>query len=88
MLHFDDIIKFEEFHFDNILLDEKSYKNILINGVSYKTLIDAKPLRAMFEKIHVFVKYYNRTKYLVLFGHKINGIVFDRLRYLIRGCVT
>ena len=88
MLHFDDIIKFEEFHFDNILLDEKSYKNILINGVSYKTLTDAKPLRAMFEKIHVFVKDYNRTKYLVLFGHKINGIVFDRLRYLIRGCVT
>ena len=42
----------------------------------------------MFEKIHVFVKDYNRTKYLVLFGHKINGIVFDRLRYLIRGCVT
>ena len=72
MLYFDDIIKFEEFYFNNILLDEKSYTNILINGV----------------KIHVFVKDYDRTKYLALFGHKINGIVFDRLRYLIRGCVT
>ena len=33
MLYFDDIIKFEEFYFNNILLDEKSYTNILINGV-------------------------------------------------------
>ena len=36
----------------------------------------------------MFLKDYDRTKYLALFGHKINGIVFDRLRYLIRGCVT
>ena len=28
--HFDDIIKTEDFHFNNILLDEKSYKNILV----------------------------------------------------------
>ena len=28
--YFDDIIKTEDFDFDNILLDEKSYKNILI----------------------------------------------------------
>ena len=36
----------------------------------------------------MFLKDYDRTKYLALFGHKINGIDFDRLRYLIRGCVT
>ena len=28
--YFDDIIKFEDFDFGNILIDEKSYKNILI----------------------------------------------------------
>ena len=28
--YFDDIIKIEDFDFDNILLDEKSYENILI----------------------------------------------------------
>ena len=28
--YFDDIIKAENFNFDNILVDEKSYKNILV----------------------------------------------------------
>ena len=36
--YFDDIIKFEDFNFGNILLDEKSYENILIYDISYKTL--------------------------------------------------
>ena len=27
---YDDIIKFEDFDLDNILIDEKSYKNILV----------------------------------------------------------
>ena len=26
--YFDDIIKFEDFHFDNILIDKKSYKKL------------------------------------------------------------
>ena len=46
--YFDDIIKIEDFDFDNVLFDEKSYENILIYGISYKTLIDPKPLRIMF----------------------------------------
>ena len=29
----DDIIKFEYFNFDNILIDEKLYENILINNI-------------------------------------------------------
>ena len=37
--YFDDIIKIEEFDFDNILLDEKPYRNILIYDISYKTLM-------------------------------------------------
>ena len=41
--YFDNIIKFENFGFGNVLLDEESYENILIHDVSYKTLISAKP---------------------------------------------
>ena len=45
--YFDNIIKFENFYFDNILIDEKSHKNILIYNMSYETLIGAKlfPIR-------------------------------------------
>ena len=32
--YFDDIIKIEDFDFDNILLDGKSYENILIYNIS------------------------------------------------------
>ena len=32
--YFDDIIKFEHFHFDNIMLNEKSYKNVLVHNNS------------------------------------------------------
>ena len=37
--YFGDLIKFEAFDFDNILVDEKLYENILINNVLYRTLI-------------------------------------------------
>ena len=46
--YFDEMIKIEDFDFDNVLLDEKSYKNI---SISYKSLIDAKPLRIRFANI-------------------------------------
>ena len=39
--YFDGIIKFEDFDFDNILLDEKSYENNFIYNISHKTLINA-----------------------------------------------
>ena len=42
--YFDDIIKFEGFHLDNILIDEKPFENILVYNISYKPLIGAKPL--------------------------------------------
>ena len=47
--YFYDIIKIEDFDFDNILLYEKSYKNILTYSFSYKSLINAKPLRIRFD---------------------------------------
>ena len=40
----DDIIKLEDFDFDNILIDKKSHENILIYDISYKTLIGSRPL--------------------------------------------
>ena len=42
--YFDDIIKIEDFHFDDIFLNKKSYRIILIYDICYKTLIVAKPL--------------------------------------------
>ena len=86
--YFDDIIKFADFGFDNILLAENSCKSILINNVSYKTLIGAKPLRVISDKVDGFVRDYDRTKYLVLFIPKNNNAIFDRIRYFIPSYVT
>ena len=66
--YFNDIIKFEDFHLDNILIDKKSYENILVFNISYKTLIGAKPLRIRFNKVDGFIRVYGGTRYLVLFG--------------------
>ena len=73
---FDDIIKFEYFDFENILIDEKSYKNTLINDILYRTLIGAKPLRIRLDKIDGFIRVYNGTKYLVLFCPEKNIMYF------------
>ena len=48
---FDNIIKLEDFDYNNILIDEKSHENILIHDTSYKTLIGLKPLHIRFHKI-------------------------------------
>ena len=40
--YFDDIIKFEGFDLDNVLIGEKSYRNILVYKNSYKTLMGAR----------------------------------------------
>ena len=49
--YFDEIIKFEDFNLDNILIDEKSYGNILVYHVSQKIQVDVKPLVVRFDKI-------------------------------------
>ena len=43
LFYFSDIIKFEDFDFDNILINEKVYKNILIYNILYRALIGPKP---------------------------------------------
>ena len=40
--YFDDIIKLEDFDFDNIFIDQKSHNNILIYYIWHKTLIRPK----------------------------------------------
>ena len=63
--YFDDIVRFGDFDFVNILLDEKlyqnSYENILIYDISYKTFMGAKPLRIRFDKIDGFIKSHDET---------------------------
>ena len=69
--YFDDIIKIEDFNLDDVLdekLDEKSYENILVYNILYKTLNNTKPLRIRFDKINGFVRVYDGTRYLVVFG--------------------
>ena len=61
--YFDDII-----NIDNILVDEKLYENIFVYNILYKSLIDSKLLCIRFNKIDGFIRVYNGTRYLVLFG--------------------
>ena len=59
--YFDDIIKIEDFDFE-------SYENILVYNILYKVLIGAKSLRIIFDKADGFIRVYDGTRYLVLFG--------------------
>ena len=61
MLYFNDIIKFEDFDFDNILIDEKSYQNILLFDILYRTLAGAKTLLIRFNKIDWLIRVWNGT---------------------------
>ena len=68
MEYFDDIIKLEDFDFNNILIDEKLYENILIYDILYKTLISSKLLHIRFDETDGYTRIYDGTKYLTLFG--------------------
>ena len=62
------MIKFEDFDLNYILKDEKLYGNILMYKISYKTLIGAKPWGIRFDKVDRFIRAYDGSRYLVLFG--------------------
>ena len=51
-----------------ILIDKKTFAHILVYNISYKSLIDSKHLSITFNKIDGFVRVYDGTRYLVLFG--------------------
>ena len=72
--------------FDNILSDERSYKtyeNILTYGSSYKNLMGEKPLHISFDKVDVFIKIYDGTRYLVLISSGWYDEIYNRIRFLI-----
>ena len=70
--YFDDTIKLEDSHLDNILMDKKSHENILICNISYKTLIDPKPLPIRFDQIDRFIRIYDGIRYLTFLFRKCN----------------
>ena len=55
----------------------------MIYDISYKTLIDPKPLCIRFSKIDGFIRTYDGTRYLTLFGSEKYDAIYDRIRYLI-----
>ena len=55
----------------------------MIYDVSNKTLISAKPLCIMFDKVNGLIRDYDGTKYLVFFGPEKYDTIFERIRYLI-----
>ena len=80
----------EGFDLDNISIDEKSHENILIYHVSYKTSIGPKPFRIRFDKIDGFIRIYDGTRYLKLFGSENYDPIYNRFIYLIslKGSIT
>ena len=82
-LKFDDKIKIEDFDFHNFLVDKKSYENTLVYNISYKISIGAKPFCIRFHTADGFIKVYDGTRYLVLFGLKEYEAVYSKIRCLI-----
>ena len=64
-----------------ILIDEKSYGNILTYGISYRTLIGAKPLRIRFDKVDGYIRVYDGSRDLALFGPEKYDVIYNRTRY-------
>ena len=77
------IIKLKDFDLDNILIDKKSQENILIYDISYKPFIGAKNVLIRFDNIGGFIRIYDATRCLTLFGPENYGAIYDRIRYLI-----
>ena len=63
------------------MLHEKSHENILVYDISCKTLISANPLDIRFYKEDGFIRVYDGTRYLLLFGGE--NMIYNRIRYLI-----
>ena len=55
----------------------------MIYNISYKTLIDPKPLCIRFDQIDEFIRIYDGTRYLTLFGSEEYEAIYNRIRYLI-----
>ena len=76
---FSDIIKLEDFDLNNIKW--KITWKYFDFDISYKTLIDPKPLRIRFNKIDGFLRIFDGTRYLTLFGCEKCDAIYDRIRH-------
>ena len=81
--YFDEMVKIEDFDFNNILIDEILYKHILVYNVSYITLTGAKPLHRWLHKVDGFIRLYDGTRYLLLFGPEKYDAIYNRILYFI-----
>ena len=90
--YFDEIMRVEDFDFDDNLLDKKlnesPYENILVydiscNDISCKPFMGAKPLHIRFDKVDGFIKVYDGTRYLLYFGPEKFDAIYNKIRYLI-----
>ena len=64
-------------------MNEKSYKYVLVYKFSYRILIQANPMCYRFNKLDGFIRLYNGSRYLVLFGHGKWGAIYNSIRNLI-----
>ena len=55
----------------------------MIYGISYKTFTGVKLLHIRLIKVDRFIKVYDRTRYLILFGSEKYDVIYIRIRYLI-----
>ena len=55
----------------------------MVYEVSYKASIGAKPLRIRFDRVNVFIRVYDRTRYLRLFDPEKYDVIQNKIRYLI-----
>ena len=71
------------------MLDEKLFETFLVYDISFQTLIGAKPLRVRFDKIDGFIRVYDGSTYLVLFGPEKYDAIYGRIRNLIgkKSCI-
>ena len=51
----------------------------MINDISYKTVIGEKPSWIRFDKIDGFVRIYDKTRYLPLFGFEEYDAIYNRI---------
>ena len=79
--YFDGITKIEDFYFD-VLINENHAKMFWLITF-HATLIDAKPLRIRFDQVDGFIKDYNGTRYIVLFGLEERDVIYNGIRYLV-----
>ena len=59
------------------------FDDILVYISWTKSLVDSKSLRIRLNKIDGFTRFYDGTRYLVLFWSEKHDYIYDRIRYLI-----